>query len=235
MYYDAHIHLLPGIDNGPCLDVAAEMLRILKRERCRLAIATPHFYIDRESCSSFLRRRREKYQELRAALPDECKRFRLLLSAEVFLSEGISQAPQLHKLCIPGTRYLPIELPMGKFEDWMMREISNILHKKHLHLLVCHLERYHFMYSPTDYKRLCGLPNTIYQVSANALLQTEISHDVIRLSLAGKTVILGSNAHNALDRPPISEALVNKITSMGGETAYRLAHDQTIQLFRSLI
>ena len=151
------------------------------------------------------------------------------------MSPGISQITQLHKLCIPGTRYLPIELPIGKFEDWMMREISNILHKKHLYLLICHLERYHFMYSPTDYKRLCGLPNTIYQVSANALVQTEISHDVIRLSLAEKTVILGSNAHNALDIPPISTTLVNKITNMGGETAYRITHDQTIQLFRSLV
>jgi protein-tyrosine phosphatase len=234
MYYDAHIHLLPGMDNGPCLETAVEMFRILKQEKCRMAIATPHFYADRETCTHFLRRRRESFLMLRNALGAEYKRFRLLVSAEVYLTPGLSSLPQLPKLCIPGTCYLPLELPLGKFEDWMMREISAILHKRQLHILICHLERYHFLYSPTDYKRLCGLPNTVYEVDANALMHTEISQDIIRMCLANKIVLLGSNAHNSLDRPPITETLVNKITNICGDTAYRITADQTERFFRLL-
>ncbi|MBQ8351036.1 MAG: hypothetical protein IJY20_03195 [Clostridia bacterium] len=233
MYYDAHIHLLPNMDNGPCLDAAVQMFRYLKHEDCRLAIATPHFYADRETVDIFLRRRRESHQALRLALGDTFNRFRLFLSAEVLLLPGLGSVAQLQKLCIPGTPYLPIALPLGKFEDWMMREISALLHKRQLRLVICHLERYYFMYSAADFARLCGLPNTIFQVGANALIYSEIAQTVIKLSLAEKNVLLGSNAHNAIDRPPITTSLVNKITNMRGETAYRITSSQTVEFLRS--
>lgn len=106
MYYcDAHIHLLPNIDNGPSLPVAVDMFRELKRENFRQAIATPHYDPQLEDCHRFLRRRRERYNELIDALQDDYTRFHLLLSAEVHICPGVSLVSQLDKLCIPGTPY----------------------------------------------------------------------------------------------------------------------------------
>ena len=233
MYFDAHIHLLPNMDNGPSETAALDMLRVLRQEACRMAIVTPHYYADHETVTAFLRKRRESYRSLlvSASLAD-IRPPKLLLSAEVLLCPDLAKNPDLERLTIPGTPYLPLELPLGALEAWQMREISHLLHKRHFRLLICHLERYYFMYKPEDYQRLCSLPNTVYQVSAPALCQPDFAREVMRLMLAGKTVLLGSNAHNQTDRPPIHNELVNKITNLSGETVYKALSARTVEFLR---
>ena len=52
---DWHSHVLPALDDGSrSVDESLALLRMLSEQGVDTVIATPHFYADRESLSSFL-------------------------------------------------------------------------------------------------------------------------------------------------------------------------------------
>ena len=52
---DFHSHVLPGIDDGSKdVSESLEMLRLSLLEGTDIIVATPHFYVDRSSITSFL-------------------------------------------------------------------------------------------------------------------------------------------------------------------------------------
>ena len=224
LYCDSHIHLLPRMDNGPQRpEESISMLRILKNAHTRRIIATPHFDPQQESCAAFLRRRKECYELLRnSAPPDAMTRMRILLSAEVTICPGVSQIPQLGKLMIPHTKCLPIALPIGGYTKECVTEISHLLHKRKIVPVICSLERYYLMYSKEDYQKLVNLPYAVFQFGTTALLNRDIVYEAARLVNVGRTVLLGSNAHGAVRRPPLDEHAAEKIMEQCGETVFKI-------------
>ncbi len=69
---DWHSHILPKMDDGSKnAEQSVEMLRIMRQQKVNGVFATPHFYADKESPESFLRRRQRSYDELKNAItPD---------------------------------------------------------------------------------------------------------------------------------------------------------------------
>lgn len=212
------------MDNGPQRpEESISMLRILKNARTRRIIVTPHFDPQMESCSTFLLRRKESFELLRKSAPvDALERMHLLLSAEVTLCPGVSRIPQIEKLLIPHTRCLPISLPIGKYTKECVTEISHLLHKRKIIPIICSLERYFLMYSKEDYKNLVSLPYTVFQIGTMALGNREIVYEAARLVNTGHTVLLGSNAHGAIRRPPLDEHTASKIKQQCGETVFKI-------------
>ena len=182
------------------------MLEVLRDACTRQAILTPHFDHRTETCAHFLSRRKAAYIELKKSAGPLMRRLKLLLSAEVYLTEGVSRLPLLDRLCIPGTRCLPIEMPLSRFDRHSMAEIAHLLHKRKITPVISATERHFLLYNRQDYEKLTSLPDTVYQFTANALQNTDIMHEAVRLLNMGKTVILGSNAHNAVTRRPVDEA-----------------------------
>ena len=69
---DYHAHVLPGCDHGSDgLETSLRQLDMAAAAGIRTVCATPHFYPHRESAQSFLRRRAECAQLLRAHLPEQ--------------------------------------------------------------------------------------------------------------------------------------------------------------------
>lgn len=226
MYCDCHIHLLPNMDNGPTSEAEARaMIRMLKDNGCKRAVITPHFDNTRETITSFLARRKAAYHAL-AEFPEPISGIRFALSAETYITPGIARLAQLERLLLPHTRILPIELPLGRLDDYVIRELSYMIHKRKIQPMICQTERYFIMMPPRDYEKLVSLPNACYEFTASALLDRTIVTEIVRLVTAEKRVLLGSNAHNAQDRRPMSTDLEAQINAHAA-TAFRVLSRQT--------
>ncbi len=223
LYCDAHIHILPQMDNGP-RDVyeSLSMLSVMKASHTKRLIATPHFDPDIETCASFLRRRRESYEKLKKAATNELTRMQLLLSAEVRLCKGVSRLPLLEKLTIPNTHLVPFELPLAGFDRQMALELSHMMQKRKIVPVLCNAERYFIMYEKDHYEKLRSLPYAVFQFGTTALCDRNVFYEVVRLVNAGRTVLLGSNAHGLFRRPPFDEKLLDKIRQNSFEATFKL-------------
>ena len=220
-YCDAHIHLLPHMDNGSfSLDESLAMLEVLQRVRTRQLVLTPHFDCRSETCAHFLSRRKESYSLLRKKAGSLLHRMKCLLSAEVYLCNGISKLALLERLCITNTRCLPLELPLSGFNRQMMAEMAHILHKRKLTPMITCTERYFLMYSQQDYAVLANLPGTIYQFTARALCDKPILYEAVRLLHTGHIVVVGSNAHGMDRRGPVDEKMMEIIENQCGKSVF---------------
>ncbi len=219
MYCDPHIHLLPNLDNGPqTVEESLRMLSILKEHKTHRAILTPHYDPDQESIAAFLARRKiAERQFLQAA---SLSRFHYVLSAEVAITPGISHAQKLEKLLIPHTRFLPVSLPVGRLDTYVIRELAHMLHKRNIRPIICETERHFLFYTKEDYERLTTLPYTTFLFSAPAMADSALFQEVLRLHVRGCEVIVGSNAHDSSTRPPETEDLIRAIALHHGERLY---------------
>ncbi|MBQ8175283.1 MAG: hypothetical protein IJ009_07790 [Clostridia bacterium] len=232
-YCDAHIHLLPHMDNGPrTIDESLSMLEILQRVRTRKLILTSHFDMRSETCAHFISRRKESFTKLRNQAGPLIRHMKMLLSAEVYLTQGVSRLPLLERLCISHTRCLPLELPLAGFDRHMMAEFAHLLHKRKIIPIISATERYFLMYSQRDYETLSGLPNVVYQFTANALQNKDILYEAIRLLHTGHSVILGSNAHGYDHRMPVDEKTEEFITKSCGASVFQAFSLKTASYFK---
>lgn len=139
MYCDAHIHLLPRMDNG-ALDVSESLAMALKmiEHGTRQAIVAPHYDSERESVADFLARRTRSLRTLTHANRRLfTSRLRLVCSAEVEVVPRFAHVPGLERLMIPHTSLLPVRTTFGVFQqrnrkricvfDAQKKDISNDL------------------------------------------------------------------------------------------------------------
>ena len=233
MYCDGHIHILHKIDTGPAfVEESVTMLRMMQYRGVRRLVLTPHYNMDRESISVFLSRRQKSYREFLAAVrAAELYKPHCVLTAEVDFMPGISRAAHLEKLLVPHTQYLPIDLPLGRFDKWMMAELAHLMHKRKIHPIICNSERHLIYANDVDAEKLFGLPYTVYQFSWRALTKRELSYRIFRLIQSGKTVIFGSNAHAPVGRAPEDGLLEDNIVRLHGEAVYKSLQLRTNAFF----
>ena len=233
LYCDAHIHILPKMDNGPAdAYESLAMLSLMKTAYTKRLIATPHFDPEVESCASFLRRRRESLDMLKKAATTELKRMQLLLSAEVRLCKGVSRLPLLEKLVIPNTRLVPFELPLAGLDRPMLLELAHMMQKRKIVPVICNTERYFIMYEKDHYEKLRSLPYVVFQFGTNALHDRSIFYEIVRLANEGRTILLGSNAHGLLRRPPFDQNSLDKIKQNSFGSTFKLLAIKTDSYLR---
>lgn len=208
------------------------MIRMLSDNGCKRAVLTPHFDHSRETLTSFLSKRKAAYHAL-TEFPRPFSGIRFALSGEVYITPGIARLPQLERLLIPHTRILPVELPLGRLDDYVIRELSYMIHKRKIQPMICQTERYFIMMPPSDYKKLASLPNACYEFTASALLDRAVVTEIVRLVTAERRVLLGSNAHNAQERRPMDDDLEAKINEHAA-TAYRVLCRQTAEYLEAV-
>ena len=134
---DYHTHILPGIDDGsPDINTTIAMLKMEKDQGITKVIATPHFYAHKTSINAFLEKRNNALEQVRSKyLPD------IIPAAEVYFFTGISNS-EIEKLCVEGTKILLLEMPFAQWTDSMFKEVSALIHKKGLTVILAHVERY---------------------------------------------------------------------------------------------
>lgn len=198
---DWHNHVLPKMDDGSrSVAESIAMLRAQAEQGVTTVIATPHFYANDESVTSFLTRRNQSLQRLCTewqtdALPS------IRLGAEVQYYLGISRMPALSALCIEGSNLLLLEMPMIRWTESMIRELVEISGRDGICLVLAHIDRYLSLQDREVWSRL--LENGILmQVNASFFAAFPTRRKALSLLKKGCIHLLGSDCHNMTSRPP---------------------------------
>lgn len=206
---DFHSHVLPGVDDGSdSVQRSVEMLKIMAQQGIRRVVATPHFYPQQDTPERFLRRRKAAqlrlFEELRKhpGLPE------VIMGAEVYFYNGISESEAISELTIGVKKCILIENPHVPWTDAVYRELEAIYVKRGLIPIVAHIDRYirplHTFGIP---KRLAELP-VMVQANAEFFLDRKTSKMALRMLDAGRIHLLGSDCHNTTTRKPnLAQAL----------------------------
>lgn len=197
---DWHSHILPGVDDGS-RDVAESLLLVnmLTNQGVRTAIATPHFYANDQSVATFLERRQRALELLEASLPEGSPE--ILPGAEVRYYPGISRMQDLKSLRIEGSKLLLLEMPMGRWTEYMVRELVEMSGTGGIRIVLAHMERYLGLQSPRDRARIYD-SGILMQVNASFLTSLATRHRAISLMRDGNIHFVGSDCHNVTSRPP---------------------------------
>ena len=188
MFVDFHSHVLPQADHGSrSSDMSIAQLCEAKKAGVDTIVATPHFYIERDSVDSFLERREASYMRLMEKTETDIK---IIKAAEVRLDIGVSELPDLEKLCIEGTSYILLELPEEPWQYWYFDFIEEIAETRGLSPIFAHVDRY----SPHGREKLLSLGYTA-QINASALLGPFRKKYYSKLIESGAVHVMGSDTH----------------------------------------
>lgn len=224
---DFHTHILPGMDDGAqSVEMAVEMLTMLRAQGVTMVFATSHYTPHRESVESFVARREEAYARLMKHLGSD--RFpEIRLGAEIYIEKGISER-DLRPLYLEGTKALLMEFPREPFRDWMTGEVENVMYSQPATPVIAHLDRYLSWFRRAEIEAVLSLEDTVFQINAEAFADRAGKKFVYELYKQGVPLVFGSDAHNTAGRAPQMQRIADaarkkKIPWMNyaGETAGR--------------
>ena len=217
---DCHSHVLPGIDDGSAS--VEESLILLQKEAeqgISHVLATPHFYAQYETPESFLRKRQESEDRLRAAMQEYDGLPRLSVGAEVYFFRGMSETECLSQLTIDGKQYILIEMPPAPWSDSMYRELEDIWHKRRITPVIAHIDRYIRPFRTYQIpEHLARIP-VLVQANAGFFLNKRTRRLALGLLRSKQIHLLGSDCHNLTNRPPRLGEAVEVIVKHLGQPA----------------
>ncbi len=201
---DIHLHILPGVDDGPAnIDEALALARTLVQEGVRVAVATPHYNDEfpQRSAREIYERVQVLQQELnRRAIP-----LRLLAGHEALIKPGLVEDIQLGRLAtLNGSRFLLLELWNTMWLPDTERVIFELMAFGVVPVLA-HPERYRVIQK--DSGRLVALLElgVLAQMTAGSLvgMQGNTTRKCAETLLKrGLIHCLASDAHGLTRRPP---------------------------------
>ncbi len=225
---DFHSHILPGIDDGSAnVSESIMLLQMLAEQGVDTVVATPHFYANHESLSHFSARRQASFDSLKSQLPEGAPS--ILLGAEVRYYEGISRLNGLESLCIEGSKLLLLEMPMGKWTEYMIRELIDLSCSAKIKIVLAHVERYWNLQSRTVWDRLLD-SDILMQVNASFFNRFSTRRNAIKLLANGTVHLIGSDCHNLTDRAPQMQKALDRIERKLGIGFVTYLNDYTHEL-----
>lgn len=212
---DWHSHILPAMDDGSRdMGESLAMLGALSAQGVDTVAATPHFYADEETVDAFLVRRETAYKTL--AEQTGSSGIRILRGAEVRYYSGISRLEGLSRLTLEDSGLLLLEMPMAKWTDHTLRELTEMSGRQGIRLILAHIERYISLQERGTLERLLN-EGVLMQVNASFFERLGSRHKAIRLLQEGYIHFLGSDCHNTTTRPPRIGSAYERIRRKCGE------------------
>ncbi len=197
---DFHSHILPAVDDGSKnVEESKVLLSMLSQQGIKYVVATPHFLPEHESVDEFLLRRNKAFEELTVNYSEELPQ--IFLGAEVAYYEGISHLYGLEKLVIGDSRLLLVEMPLRKWSETSVRELTNIACSNTVTLVLAHIERYLPYNNKEAINTLldCGV---LLQTNASFFNEFQTKRKALRMLKDGLIHFVGSDCHNVRRRPP---------------------------------
>lgn len=197
---DWHSHILPGIDDGSgSIEESLALLKMQREQGADTVIATPHFFADDETVDEFLARRQQSLDSLLSAARDEIPR--IICGAEVKYYPGIGKLESLSKLCIGESNLILLEMPMGKWTEYTVRELTEIAVTHRVRVILAHIDRYLKLESDSVWERLYE-SGILMQVNASFFNELFTKKKATDMLARGGIHAIGSDCHNLRNRPP---------------------------------
>lgn len=216
MRIDFHAHVLPHADHGSTsVETSIKQLEEAKKAQVDFIVATPHFYPNKHSLHSFLRRRQQGYDKIRSKL-DELQ-IGCRLGAEVMLCEGLENLEGIRELCIEGTSVMLLELPFRTINSRLITSVCN-LQEMGIIPVLAHIDRY----SVADVNSVLRL-GTAAQINADAFFRLFGKGKAVRAVKNRVVQALGSDAHE--DRMRCYPEFARALKKLGPELEARIMQD----------
>lgn len=199
---DFHTHILPGIDDGSAdVKTSVEMLKMLYEQGIDKVVATPHFYLAKDSVKGFFRNREKAAIKLREEIEKEKNIPQIVLGAEVLLYPEIGGLSDLDRFCISGTNYLLVEMPFFKWSSITYETLEKI-RRAGIIPIIAHFERYFKIQK--DKTMIFRLLDIGCMLQANASFFNNALTRRKSLGLLREEVIhfVGSDCHDLKKRKP---------------------------------
>lgn len=228
---DFHAHILPNIDDGSSsAQESVKMLKIMQNQGVSLVLATPHFYDARTSIEDFLEKRDKSYKLLTKEMERQNVGFpKIKLAAEVHFSYEILENPKLDLLCAENSRCILIEMPYSTWYDWMYEGIE-IIKSRNLIPVLVHLERYaDFSDGIRQIEKILEL-DVYVQINADSFMKRKSLKVIDKLFKMNKVHLIGSDAHDALIRPPKIHRAEKKIINKYGKKTWSQIQQNAFKL-----
>src|SRR5215469_7899551 len=201
---DIHLHILPGVDDGPeTLQEALALAKVLVEDGIHSAVATPHFndQFPQRSAAEI----RERVHDLQQALDHHQIPLRLFAGHEVLIKPGLIEDIQAGRLAtLNGSRYLLLELWNS---TWLPETERVIFELQAFGIIpvIAHPERYRAIQK--DPARLTALvrQGALAQLTASSLVGMQgntarrTAEDLLKRGLIH---CIASDAHGLQKRPP---------------------------------
>lgn len=198
---DFHTHIIPGFDDGAQnTKMSLEMLNDSFEHGVDTVISTSHFYPKgNDSLNKFLERRSDRLIHLKHEIVRTNTNVpQIIKAAEVSISVDFSDYKMLKNLCIENTDYMLVEMPYGKWEDWVFDTIYSLVVKGYKPI-IAHIERYKNIKS--EFNSLFEL-KPLYQINADLFLTYGGRIRAAELIRSGHAHVIGSDMHNTTSRAP---------------------------------
>jgi len=224
---DLHAHILPAVDDGPAdLEESLDMIREAAEDGIGTICATPHL-LEKPSLRQ-LKLFEERFSELVQAIEKERLPVRLVLGAEVYFQPDMEPMPEHIALTINGTgRYLLYEFPMQGIPHGAEQIIFRLVINGTIPILA-HPERNLSVLSDETVLEPLLHSGTLLQINAGSLegrFGRRVKKCALSLLKKGMVHFIGSDAHNAVDRPVrLSSAVSLAAESIGSQAARALVN-----------
>jgi protein-tyrosine phosphatase len=222
---DTHLHILPGVDDGPATEEEAIILaRALVQEGVHTAIATPH-YNDEFPRMNAMEVRKRVYA-LQQTLDQLTIPLRLFAGHEALIKPGLVEDIQVGRLAtLNGSRYLLLELWNTGWVPATERTIFELM-AFGITPVIAHPERYAiFQKDPQALAGLCHR-GIVTQITASSLIGMQgktAQRTAETLLQKGLVHYIASDAHGLSRRPPaIAQGLRRAVQLLGQASVYRL-------------
>jgi protein-tyrosine phosphatase len=223
---DTHVHILPGVDDGPAsMADSVALARALVEDGVGSAVATPHLRPDHPAVVPD--ELAARCDELRAALRHEGVALDIVVGAEVDLLVAADASDADLRLASYGQRgdYLLVETPYTHLPRHFEESLFELA-LRGFSLVLAHPERNEAFQSDLARARRLAEGGTLLQVTASSLLQRSSSGRAARALVAsGYADLIASDSHGVdrYGRVPLSE---------GERAAHELAPERASWMVR---
>lgn len=223
---DIHIHILPGIDDGPrSLEDSLKMARMAVADGIKTMVATPHLFRRKSvdlSATNNPEAIRQAVQSFNRKLSEEGIELTVLPGCETPLFPEIIQFIDDNRIITinDGRRYISLEMPETVIPP-ATEDLVFQLNSRGLTPVISHPERNLMFYEmPDKLNRLLSL-GCLSQITARSLTRGfgwRVARFTKKLLRLGLVHVMATDAHSVDHRPPVlSEALV-KLKRLVGES-----------------
>lgn len=222
---DIHLHILPGVDDGPeTMEEAVALAKVLVQEGVHTAIATPHFndlFVQR-SVVEIQARTNEMQQVLdHLEIP-----LHLSSGHEALIKPGLVEDIQTGRLStLNGSRYLLLEL----WNNTWLPETERVIFELRafgITPILAHTERYSIFHKDLERLRSLLRQGVLIQVTASSLtgMQGKTTRNSAEILLKrGLVHCIASDTHGLHRRPPaILQSLIEVKRIIGQEKTQQL-------------
>ena len=218
MIIDFHSHIMPSFGDGAADEATAiEMLKKSLAQGVDTVVSTSHCYpMSGHDIDSFIYGRNDAYERLKAAAKGE-ELPKIVPGCEVHLTCDLTKLRGIRDLCVQGTSYIMIEMPVRKWTDEMIDNVYK-LSISGMKPVIVHDERN--MGQTKEMLDALHMLDVLIQINAESFAMPAYRRYIDGLMKNKLVHLVGTDMHNLTSRAPNMERARRSIIKRYGEECW---------------